>query len=196
MSDIKNKIEYGLSNVYYAPITAYNSETKAYTYGTPVEFRGAVTLQLDAQGDDNPIYADNIVYYLSKTNDGYSGSIGMRTIPDDFRTAILGEIKDENGAVIESADAQGTEFALLFQFEGDARGQRHILFRCAAGRPSISGKTKEKSTEAYEYSIPLTAMARENDHIVKSKIERTTSTATIYDSWYSEVTEPKVNQGT
>ena len=194
MSDTKNKIEYGLSNVYYAPISKYDSETKTYTYGTPVEFRGAVSLQLDAQGDDNTVYADNIAYYIAKTNDGYNGNINMRTIPDDFRTSILGEQKDQNGLIIENADAQGTEFALLFQFEGDARGQRHALYRCSAGRPAISGKTKEKSTEAYEYNIPLTVMARENDHAVKSKIEKTTETATAYNSWFESVKEPSFTE--
>lgn len=195
MSDVSNKIEFGLSNVYYAPITGYNAEAKTYTYGAPKQFRGAVTLQLDAQGDDTTVYADNIAYYVAKTNDGYSGNIGMRTIPDEFRTDILGEKKDQNGLIVEDSDAQGTEFALLFQFEGDARGQRHALYRCAAGRPSIAGKTKEKSTEAYEYSIPLTSMPRENDHVVKSKLEKTTATATTYDAWFSEVKEPTFNAG-
>jgi phi13 family phage major tail protein len=189
-SDTKNKIEFGLSNVYYAPITGYDSETETYTYSTPKKYNGAVSLSLDAEGDDTTVYADNISYYIAKTNDGYSGSLGMRTIPDDFRIDVLGEKQDANGLIVEDSDAQGTEYALLFQFEGDARNQRHILYRCSSSRPSLTGKTKEKSTDAYEYTVPITSMPRENDHVVKAKLEYSAENKDTYNNWFKEVKEP------
>ena len=76
MPTTTNKIRYGLKNVYVAKATV--SETNVVSYGTPVAIPGAVSLSLDTEGDVNPFYADNIVYYRSVNNNGYSGTTSRR----------------------------------------------------------------------------------------------------------------------
>lgn len=127
-----NKIEYGLCNVYYALITGYNEETKKYTYAAPVRIPGGVSVSFSASGDSNPFYADNIVYYNTKTNAGYEGDLEIATIPDNFRTGVLGELEID-GMLVENSDAQGKEFALMFQFEGDVSGRRHEIADFVSG---------------------------------------------------------------
>ncbi|RXU74502.1 hypothetical protein CYQ85_12075 [Enterococcus faecium] len=46
----KNRVEFGLENVYYAKATL-NPETGEITYGTPVHFPGAVELSIEPSGD-------------------------------------------------------------------------------------------------------------------------------------------------
>ena len=65
------KIKYGISNCYYAKATIASNGSA--TYATPVALPGAVNLSLDAQGDTNEFFADNIVYYTSVSNTGYEG---------------------------------------------------------------------------------------------------------------------------
>lgn len=67
------KIKYGLRNVYYAKAT--DDGTGNLTYATPVRIAGAVNMSLDAQGDTTPFYADDIVYFSSTANNGYSGTL-------------------------------------------------------------------------------------------------------------------------
>ena len=86
-----NKVKYGLCNVHYAKITKYDTETQKYTYDTPKPLPGAVSLSLDAEGSSDPFYADNIVYFQTVTNAGYSGDFELAMIPNDFRVDILGE---------------------------------------------------------------------------------------------------------
>lgn len=181
-----NKIKYGLSNVYYAVAT--EGTGGALTYGTPVRLPGGVSLSLDASGDSNEFYADNVLYFQTTANNGYEGDLELALIPDAFRTDVLGETLDAtNGFYSEYANATVKEFALLFQFEGDESATRHCLYRCTASRPSVSGQTKEASVEPQTESFTITAMPRINDNLVKS---RCPSTATAYANWFSEVQEP------
>ena len=185
-----NKIKYGLSNVHYAKITGY-TEGK-YTYGKVMPYPGAVSLTLDPEGTSEPFYADNIVYFNTKTNAGYSGDLETALIPDDFRVEILGDTIDDNGVIVENSDAQGSEFAMMFQFEGDESGRRHILWRCSAERPSIDGDTKEDTTTPQTDTLSITAMARENDHMIKGYVDNEGEKKTTYDNWFNAVDEPTI----
>ena len=87
-----NKIKYGIKNVYYAVATL--AANNSATYDTPVALPGAVSLTLDPEGDNSVFYADNIAYYATYANNGYSGSLELALIPDAFRKDVLGEIED------------------------------------------------------------------------------------------------------
>lgn len=187
MAGEANKIEYGLCNVYYAPLT-YNTETQKYTYETPIPIPGGVSVSFDPSGDANPFYADNINFFNVKTNAGYEGDLEIATIPDSFRINILGE-KEVDGMLVENSDAQGKEFALMFQFEGDVSGKRHIFYRCSAQRPSVASSTKEETTTPNTSTLTITCMARENDHNVKSALLESKN-PTRYAKWFTEVQEP------
>lgn len=190
-----NKIKFGLSDVHYAPITAYDEETKTYTYGDIKSLPGAVSLSLDVEGSSDSFYADNIVYYTTLTNSGYSGDLEIARITEEFRTTILGETKNSDGVVIENADAQGTEFALMFQIEGNENPNRYILWRCSAERPSIEGETKEDTTTPKTDTLSITVMARENDHMIRGLVEKATETAATYESWFTTVYQPADESG-
>lgn len=180
-----NKVKYGLKNVYYAIATDDGAGT--LTYATPVAWKGAVSLSMDAQGDTNNFHADNIIYWTGTANSGYQGDFECALIPDSFRTDVLGEEVDTAGVYVERAGVPTVEFALLFQFEGDESATRHCLYRCTASRPAVSGQTVEASIEPQTESITLTAMARISDELVKS---RCPADASAYANWFTAVHEP------
>ena len=181
-----NKIKYGLRNVYYCKVTATDSTTGAITYATtPVAMPGAVSLAMDAAGDSTPFYADDVVYWLGDSNSGYSGTLELALVPDSFRTDVLGEKIDASGVYYEDASVSGSEFALMFEFQGDESATRHCFFRCKATRPSVSGQTKEASITPQTETLNLTAMARINDELTKARCPKTATTA--YNAWFSAV---------
>ena len=59
----KNKVKFGLNKVHWAKITAW-SEDGVPTFATPVRLPGAVSLSIDANGENDNFYADNTVYYV------------------------------------------------------------------------------------------------------------------------------------
>ena len=93
-----NKVKFGLSNVHIAKITEKDGEI---TYGTPFKMPGAKSLTADPEGDITKFYADNIVYYISNSNQGYSGDLEVAMLVEEFLTQILGQTKDKNGALMQ-----------------------------------------------------------------------------------------------
>ena len=183
-----NKIKYGIKNVYYAKATA--SADGTLSYSSPVAMPGAVSLSLSIQGDTNPFYADNIIYFTSTANNGYQGDLEMALIPDAFRQNILGETLDAKGFYVERSSDTPSEFALLFQFEGDDKATKHALYRCVASRPELSGQTKQESIDPQTETLTITAMPRIADEVVKARCQYTASTTSSYALWYSAVQEP------
>lgn len=186
-----NKIKYGIKNVYYAVATI--GDNNAATYDTPVALPGAVSLTLDQEGENNIFYADNIAYFSTYANDGYTGSLELALVPDSFRKDVLGEILDNKSVLVEDQNAPSVHFALLFQFEGDTKAVKHVVYNCIASRPSVSGNTKEASISPETETINLTAtsiyVSALNKDIVKSRTTDSTD-STTYSGWNSAVYVP------
>lgn len=185
-----NKVKYGLKNVYYS-VATIDATTNTATYATPVAWPGAVNLSLDAEGETTKFRADNIDYWIGQSNNGYSGDFESALIPDSFRKDVLGDILDNNGVLVEDAGAKTVNFALLFQFEGDANATRHVLYNCSATRPSVSGATTEEEIEPQTETLEITAVAIHNASLDADVIKaRCNETDTPYTNWFSAVYQP------
>ena len=183
------KVKFGLKNAYYAMATIAPDGTA--TYGTPKKLPGAVSVSLEPAGESTSFYADDQAYFVTGGNIGYTGSLSLALITDDFRKDCLGEIETAEGALIENSDASPKNFALLFEFTTDDKAQRHVFYNCTATRTAISGQTKGESTEVSSETINLTATSIYNAanqmQIVKAKVE---GSAAAYDNWYTAVYQP------
>ena len=187
-----NKVKFGLSEVHIAPITAVGDSS--YTYGTIFSIPGAVSITLDKAGDETDFYADNIKYYNVAANQGYTGSLEMALLNEDFRTKILNEIKDANGALIEDATKGTNAFALGFQIDGDASNRRFWYYNVTANRPSNTSTTIEASKTPQTETVDIIAAPRATDKLVRVVMEKTTENATAYNSFFSTVYESQVSQ--
>lgn len=186
MGDKNNKVKYNLKNAHYALLTI--EEDRVVKYAAPVPLPGSVSLSLDANGEPENFYADGIAYYVINNNMGYDGDLELALIPESFRTDVLKEKLDAKGVLIEDADAELAQFALLFEFDGDVRHIRHVMYNCSASRPKIEGKTNEdkKEVQTETLTIKSTPLA---DGKVKAKTGDTTD-STVYDGWYKAVYLP------
>lgn len=104
---------------------------------------------------------------------------------------VMHETEDANGVIVENKDVEPEHFALLFEFSGDQRKIRHCMYYCSATRPSVTGSTKEDSTEVQTETLSITASPLPSG-IVKVKTG-TNTTSAVYDAWYSSVYEPSAS---
>lgn len=150
-----NKVKYNLKNAHYAMLQT--SEEGVVSFGTSVALPGAVSISLDANGEPENFYADGTAYYVINNNMGYEGDLELAMIPEDFRVSALNETLDDNKVLIEDANSELNRFALLFEFDGDVKHIRHVLYNCSASRPGIEGKTNEESREIQTETLTIKA---------------------------------------
>ena len=187
-----NKVKFGLSEVHIAPITEESSS--GYTYGTIFSIPGAVSISLDRAGDETDFYADNIKYFNESANQGYTGSLEMALFTEDFRTKILNEIKDSNGALIEDATKGTTGFALGFQIDGDKANRRFWYYNVMANRPSNSSATIEASKTPQTETVDIIVAPRASDKLVRAVMEKTDDNTSAYNAFFTEVYETSISQ--
>lgn len=183
----ENKVQFGIKNVHYAVLTeTVSNGVTTYTYATPVPLPGAVTLTLDPAGDVTPFYADNIVYYNSVANNGYSGSLEMARYSDQFLQDIFGMTLTTTGKVImENSQTEPAKFALLYQIDGDASNECYALYNCTITRPGVGSTTITETKTPQTQSADITAAPR-GDGLVFARTTDTTPAATK-DGWFTSV---------
>ena len=183
---MKNTVKFGLSNIHIAKLT---EEDGVITYAKPFKLPGAVSLSIDPEGETVSFYADNIKYYVSTNNNGYAGDLEVALITEQVLTEILGQVKDTNGAIFESADDINSRFALMFEGKGDKSGRRFCYYDCTLARPSSEMGTTEESAEPETDTLSITMTPRKTDNIVKCVIEPSESNKEIYNAFFEKVYE-------
>ena len=181
-----NKVKFNLCNVHFAPLSV--AEDGTVSWDTPEAIPGAVSISLDASGEPESFWADGIEYFLINGSNGYEGDLEIALIPENFRIKALGETKDSANVIVENSNAQLGHFALLFEFDGDQKKIRHVLYNCSASRPSIASKTNEESKEVQTETLTIKARPLASG-LVKSKTGDTTR-ATVFNNWYKKVYQP------
>lgn len=188
----ENKVRFGLKNVYYAVLT----EGDTNSWETPVAVKGAVAITLDDNSTSNPFYADNITYYRTFANNGYSGSLEMALIPESMLADIWGIEEDSTAKVIyEKTGIQPKPFALLFEVDGDQDSELNVLYRVLpTSKPNAGSSTIEDTptpvTQTFNFeALPLVTGSASQLGLIKARTAADTPTATR-TSWFTAVNVP------
>lgn len=187
----ENKVRFGLKNVYYAILTD-GTESTNNSWATPVAVKGAVSLTLDSNSSDGTFYADNISYYKTFANNGYTGTLEMARINDSMLKDVWG-MTLSNGVLYESTGVSPKAFALLFQIEGDENAELNVLYRVVpTSKPSAGSQTVEETVDPVTQSFDFEALPLVNGPsyqlgFIKGRTTDSTSTS-VRSAWFSGVT--------
>ncbi len=179
----KNKMHFKLKKVFYAPATV-NEDTGIVTYAAPKRIHRSVSATFNPKGELIKVFADAQEIIVGRENAGYDGELEMLRIPEDFETDCLSATKNADGTITENISDASKPFALLFEFEGDAKAIRHCLFLCYANKPGIEGGNSESKTPTNE-KISIVSRPRP-DGTIKTKTGDETTTE-VYENWYNAV---------
>lgn len=183
-SNDTNKVKYGLRNVHLFEIT--DSGTKL-TYGTPVPWRGATELTLDPNGDALEVYADDILYDKEENNQGYTGKLTMLYLQPEIEALLFGNVENADGVVVENADNHGSKVAMAFEFSGDNKHVRHVLYNVSFSRAGDGSATKSDKIDAQTAEFEFSAMPDPYDYKIKGKAAQGSAK---YDKWFTAVYVP------
>lgn len=191
----QNKVTYGLDKVHLAFRDSTATEQPAWK--APQAVQGAVRWTPTAVGDSSTFYADNLAYFVITANNGYTGELEMANVPDAILAEMLGWEIDDNGMIVEIADAIPKPFALLGQVKGDKRNRRFVYYECVASRPAKERTTKNESITPATDVLSLTISPIEVDGrtIVKGDLELSETNATAFNGFFDAVYTPTFGGG-
>jgi phi13 family phage major tail protein len=178
--DQKNKVMFGIKNVHIHP---FSDDGAAINYDTALNWPGTVTLTLDPAGDRTDFYADNGLYFSQDNNQGFTGKIESALMPFEISSVVLGDRRDDNGVIAQSI-ANGEPVAVTFEFDGDKKATRHILYNVSFSRATEEGETKSDKADVKTSEFSITAALDPYLEIAKAKTDEATDQAT-YDAWYT-----------
>lgn len=185
MSANENKVHYDLTNVFVAALTLDLTEG-IYSFAEPKRLPGAISMDLSAEGESVKLRADAMDYYVTNSNNGYSGDLNIAMVPDWFRAEYLGDtISKTDKVLVENALAEPKPFALLYEFLGDKAHRRHVLYNVTAARPNIVAENKDNQREPDTEAMTLTASPLP-DGMVKASTTADTPEA-AYNNWNTTV---------
>lgn len=178
-----DKVKFGIKNVHVFPIKK-TDESGIPEFDDGIAIPGAVSLSLDKDGDTNPFYADNIKYYVTVSNNGYSGDLEIAVIPDAFRIKILKYEKDSNGVLIENSSKEPVPFAMTYEEEGDQTGTKFCLYNGTATRPSLSHSTTKENKDPSTQKLNMSFAPLKDGRVLAMTTEDTDST--VVADWHKE----------
>ena len=188
----ENKVNFGIENVYYSVLT----EGTTNSWATPVHVPGAVSITLDSNTTSTPFYADNITYYSSFANNGYTGTLEMARIPESMLKDIWGiEENNTDKVIYEKSGIQPKPFALLFEKDGDQQDDLYCLYRVIpTSKPSEGTSTIEDSatpvTQSFDFNaLPLVTGTTNQLNLISVRSAADTKTTTR-NAWYTTVKVP------
>ena len=139
-----NRVNWGLAASAWGKITR---DAQGHdVYGAPVMFLGNRQVNFDPAGDLVKVFADGTVIYTGRQNSGYTGSLELTNLDDNFAAWALSESVDGNNVQYEEKEPTVNRFYLLWEWVQDAKNTRHIMYNITASRPSMSAMTNWRSS--------------------------------------------------
>lgn len=187
----ENKVKFGLENVHYAIQNDPDPLTKEVTFGEYMPWEGAVNLTLTPRGGQTEFYADNRAYYVTTVNNGFDGTYEAAEMPQDFRINVLDEALTTDNILVEKRNAKVKLVALAFQFSGDAKETRHVVYGVKFTRPTITGATTTDTSEPQTISTTFIANGLKTPTLDITKASTTGTTPNeAYNSFFDAVYVP------
>lgn len=152
----ENKVVFGLSKVYVGTYSVNTYGTA--TLGTPMHVPGAVNLSLEADTEETVFWADNIKYYTTNADNGFTGELEMAYIPDAFKTQFMNYKTLADGGIAQFKNLSNKDVYMMFEASGDAENRRAIMYNISLGPITREYSTTEGTKEPKTATLPITVV--------------------------------------
>lgn len=183
-----NKVMWGLAKSAWGKITVDAQGNDVY--GPPIPFLGNRQVNFTPAGDLVKVFADGTIIFVGKENSGYTGSLELTNMDDEFAKWALSEEVDSKNVQYEIKEPTVNRIYLMWEWVQDSKNTRHIMYNITVSRPDSNATTAgdgDSKTAQYQ-TVNLTAIPRE-DGIVKAKT-RIDVDETTYTNWFNAAYVP------
>jgi len=108
-----NRVNWGLAASAWGKITQDAQGNDVY--GPPVRFLGNRQVNFDPAGDLIKVFADGTVIFVGRQNSGYTGSLELTNLDDEFAKWALSESVDSNNVQYEEKEPVVNRFIARLQ---------------------------------------------------------------------------------
>ena len=141
-------------------------------------------MELNPVSTEIKLKADNIDYYVSESNEGYTGKMTFYNVTEAFAEYVNG-LENKGDLTVEKSTSQSNPISLLFQMEGDKHATRFCLPQVVVKRPKFGTKTKN-GADVNTVELEFTASPRSTDKAIRYKTNLNTSDE-VYNKFFDEV---------
>ena len=149
-----NKVRFGLSNLYFGTYTV--GTTGTVTLGAPFAVPGAVSLNLEPDSEESVFWADNVKYYVTNADNGFTGEVEVAAFTDSFKTTFMNYVTLADGGIAQIKGMDNKTCYMMFQSEGDAQKRRGILYNVTLGQIAREYSTTEGTKEPQTATLSIT----------------------------------------
>lgn len=189
----------GVSNLYYAPVTADTSS--AYTTGTPVYLAPSGEVAGTPKVATKNTYYDNAPANTFTTEAETEVKVTIPNIPASRAATLLGKNYDAtSGRVYDSGAANPPDMALGFRFDMGTTGDYRYFWYLKgtfSQTGAETGKSKTNDVDPQTYELTFTAIVTTHQWTVNSVTQAmkrvfgdTTDSAFSGATWFTQVQTP------
>lgn len=183
----ENKVVFGLSNVYVGTYTVNTSGTASL--GTPMHIPGAVNLSIEADTEETVFWADNVKYYVTNADNGFTGTLEMAYIPDAFKTSYMNYVAQTDGGIAQVKGRDNKTIYFMFESSGDAENRRAIFYNVNIGPISREYSTTTETKDPVTASLPITVVGDNKTGVTRVVYPPTATTA--YNAMFTTPPTPQ-----
>lgn len=161
-----NIVTFGLKNVCYSLIQNNNGNI---SYSKSKRLPYAQEMSIDLKGGTSSTFADDKTYAMFNLVAGYTMTMKLTELSDEFKIDILGYKYDKNNNLVETNKTIPVPFSIGYEISGDVKKRRVWHLFCSADPVSFASKSKTDSVEANSILLTINTY---NMILKKYEVER------------------------
>ena len=179
-NDAKDKVMFGICNVHFGTYEVDGDGN--VTLGAPYHVPGSVNLSLEPDSEEVKFYADNVEYWTTYSDNGYTGELENALFDDQFKLNFMNYIQLDDGGIAQLKGVQNKKVYMMFEAETDIAARRCILYNLSLGQITREYATTEASAEPQTAKLPFTVTGDNATKITRVAYKPSDAT---YDSMFT-----------
>ena len=182
----------GVTDVYYALMTAMDGPDTAPTYGNPAVAGKTIEIQITPNYKEGKVYASNVATRREQRVESYQVNLNADQLIPSVRKVLLGRSAGSDGVELIKGNQVAPWVAILFAVTLDDDTKEYwVMYKGRFAEPTNTHHTKNDGDSYQHPTIQATFVRLENnDALAAVASDHVAEAATAIASWFTAVYQP------